>query len=49
MHKSFGLIFEPSSTKWSDVRKGPSLDAVREHISRVTTYTSRIASSQSSR
>lgn len=35
---SFGIYARPSSNLWDDVRKGPPLDAVREHIDRVANY-----------
>ncbi len=35
---SFGIYARPSSTLWNDVRKGPPLDAVREHIDRVANF-----------
>jgi hypothetical protein len=38
MNISFGIYAKPSSTKWSDIRKGPPLDAVREHIDRVVNF-----------
>ena len=38
MNLSFGINASPSSTLWSDIRKGPPLDAVREHIDRVVNF-----------
>ena len=38
MNISFGIYAKPSSTLWDDVRKGPSLDEVREHIDRVINF-----------
>ena len=38
MNLSFGINYEPSSLLWDDIRKGPSLDAVREHLDRVVNF-----------
>ena len=35
MHMSFGMHARPNSTKWSDIRRGPPIEAVREHVRRV--------------
>lgn len=40
MRMSFGMNARPNSTKWSEIRQGPSLDAVREHINRVANFAS---------
>ena len=40
MNISFGIYASPSSTLWKDIRKGPPLDAVREHLDRVVNFTS---------
>lgn len=40
MRISFGMYARPNSTRWSDIRRGPSLDAVREHINRVANFAS---------
>ncbi|HSM39303.1 MAG TPA: hypothetical protein VK862_01020 [Afifellaceae bacterium] len=34
MSRSFGTYSRPTSTRWSAIRKGPSLSVVREHIRR---------------
>ena len=39
MNISFGIYARPSSTLWKDIRKGPPLDAVREHLDRVVNFT----------
>lgn len=38
MTGSFGIHSRPTSTNWEDVRKGPSLEAVREHLMRIANY-----------
>ena len=38
MNISFGIYATPPSTLWQDVRKGPPLDAVREHLDRVVNF-----------
>ena len=38
MNISFGIYARPSSTLWKDIRKGPPLDAVREHLDRVVNF-----------
>ena len=38
MNISFGIYASPSSTLWKDIRKGPPLDAVREHLDRVVNF-----------
>jgi hypothetical protein len=38
MNISFGIYATPSSTSWEDIRKGPPLDAVREHLDRVVNF-----------
>ncbi len=38
MSISFGIYASPSSTLWEDIRKGPPLDAVREHLDRVVNF-----------
>ena len=38
MNLSFGINYEPSSLLWDDIRKGPSLEAVREHLDRVVNF-----------
>jgi len=35
---SFGIYARPSSLAWDDIRKGPPLEAVREHLKRVITF-----------
>ena len=39
MNISFGIYARPSSTLWKDIRKGPPLDVVREHLDRVVNFT----------
>ena len=39
MNISFGTYSRPSSLKWDDIRKGPTLETVREHIDRVVNFT----------
>jgi hypothetical protein len=38
MNISFGIYATPPSTLWKDIRKGPPLDAVREHLDRVVNF-----------
>lgn len=38
MNISFGIHARPSSTLWGEIRKGPPLEAVREHIDRVVNF-----------
>jgi len=38
MNISFGIYSIPPSNLWKDVRKGPPLDAVREHLDRVVNF-----------
>jgi hypothetical protein len=38
MNIPFGVHHKPSSLAWEDVRKGPSLEAVREHLDRVINF-----------
>jgi len=38
MNLSFGIAFQSPSRVWRDVRKGPPLRAVREHLDRVANY-----------
>ena len=38
MSISFGIYARPSSALWSDVRKGPPLEAVHEHLDRVVIF-----------
>jgi hypothetical protein len=38
MNTSFGTYSRPSSLKWDDIRKGPSLETVREHIDRIVNF-----------
>jgi hypothetical protein len=38
MNLSFGIYAIPSSTSWEDIRKGPALDVVREHLDRVVNF-----------
>ena len=38
MHIPFGVNHQPSSLAWDDIRKGPPLEAVREHLDRVMDF-----------
>ncbi len=38
MNISFGIYAAPTSTLWKDIRKGPPLEAVREHLDRVINF-----------
>lgn len=38
MNLSFGIAFQSPSRVWADIRKGPPLQAVREHLDRVANY-----------
>ena len=38
MHPSFGIEYHCSSTKWEDVMKGPSREAVLAHTFKVLHY-----------
>jgi len=38
MHPSFGIEYQCSSTKWEDVMKGPSREAVLAHTFKVLHY-----------
>jgi hypothetical protein len=38
MNLSFGTNVRPSSMLWSELRKGPPLDVVREHLDRVVNF-----------
>lgn len=38
MHASFGINARPASMRWEDLRKGPPLHAVLEHLDRVVRY-----------
>lgn len=40
MNISFGIYATPTSTLWKDIRKGPPLEAVREHLDRVINFRS---------
>jgi len=35
---SFGIYARLSSLRWDDIRKGPPLAAVREHLDRVVNF-----------
>jgi hypothetical protein len=35
---SFGIFARPLSLAWDDVRKGPSAEAVREHLHRLVNF-----------
>jgi hypothetical protein len=38
MNVSFGIDYQPKSLAWHEIRKGPSLEAVREHLDRVVNF-----------
>ena len=38
MTMSFGIAFQSPSRLWTDIRKGPPLYAVREHLDRVVNF-----------
>lgn len=38
MTRSFGIAFQSPSLLWSDIRKGPPLSAVREHLDRMANF-----------
>jgi hypothetical protein len=38
MNLSFGINYRPRSFTWHEIRKGPSLEAVREHLDRVVNF-----------
>jgi hypothetical protein len=38
MNISFGIYAWPSSVAWDDIRKGPPLEAVREHLDRLVNF-----------
>jgi hypothetical protein len=38
MNTSFGIYARPSSAAWNDIRKGPSVEAVREHLHRIVNF-----------
>lgn len=38
MHPSFGIEYRCSSTKWEDVMKGPTCEAVLSHTYKVLHY-----------
>jgi hypothetical protein len=35
---SFGIYAWPSSVAWNDIRRGPPLEAVREHLDRLVNF-----------
>ncbi len=43
MNSSFGIVSRPVSTRWVDVRRGPTIEAVRSHIFKVTHFNGRFA------
>ena len=49
MHPSFGIEFTCSSTKWEDVMKGPSREAVLAHTYKVLHYRSLFGSGEVAR
>ena len=46
MHPSFGIEFTCSSTKWDDIMKGPSREAVLAHTYKVLHYRSLFGSGE---
>ena len=46
MHPSFGIEFTCSSTKWDEVMKGPSREAVLAHSYKVLHYRSLFGSGE---
>jgi hypothetical protein len=38
MNRSFGIDWQSPSRVWEDIRKGPPLEAVREHLDRVVNF-----------
>ena len=38
MNLSFGIHHRATSTAWDDIRKGPPLHVVREHLDRVVNF-----------
>jgi hypothetical protein len=38
MTRSFGIAYQSPSRLWADIRKGPPLHAVREHLDRVVNF-----------
>ena len=46
MHPSFGIEFTCSSTKWDDIMKGPSKEAVLAHSYKVLHYRSLFGSGE---
>lgn len=38
MHLSFGMETRNTSTRWDDVRRGPSLEEVKRHTLKLGTY-----------
>ena len=49
MHPSFGIEFTCSSTKWDDIMKGPSREAVLAHSYKVLHYRSLFGSGEGAR
>jgi hypothetical protein len=49
MHPSFGIEFICSSTKWDDIMKGPSREAVLAHSYKVLHYRSLFGSGEATR
>jgi hypothetical protein len=46
MHPSFGIEFTCSSTRWDDIMKGPSREAVLAHTYKVLHYRSLFGSGE---
>jgi len=49
MHPSFGIEFTCSSTRWDDIMKGPSREAVLAHSYKVLHYRSLFGSGEVAR
>jgi hypothetical protein len=49
MNIPFGVHYQPFSLAWENIRKGPSLAAVREHLDRVDSFGRRAAARQMER
>ena len=49
MHPSFGIEFTCSSTRWDDIMKGPSKEAVLAHSYKVLHYRSLFGSGEVAR
>lgn len=41
MNTSFGIHSRSTSTRWVDIRRGPSAEAVRSHLLRIANFNGR--------